>query len=156
MSLLCLYHQVMRITISHFQCGRHTLWYWSGHVILQVCKLLRHVAPTETLQIASKYSEINLRLYGPQLLAAAHIVCLHPNSKIAKENFEGEYCTKRRAMDTWKLVELIFGVTGFHGLGLWTTLYGCMHGIAHIDTLLFVIQLTMYVWSTYLCKYRIV
>ncbi|KAF0300210.1 Alpha-catulin [Amphibalanus amphitrite] len=59
----------------------------SDHV-QEVCKLLRHVAPTETLQIASKYSEINLRLYGPQLLAAAHIVCLHPNSKIAKENFE--------------------------------------------------------------------
>ena len=72
----------------------YKLW---GHVSFQVCKLLRHVAPTETLQIASKYSEINLRLYGPQLLAAAHIVCLHPNSKIAKENFEGE-CRGKLAM----------------------------------------------------------
>ena len=55
----------------------------------QVCKLLRHIATTESLQVASKYSEINLRIYGPQVVTAAQTLCLYPTSKIAKENVEG-------------------------------------------------------------------
>lgn len=59
--------------------------------ILEVCKLLRHVAPTETLQVSAKFTEINLRIYGPQVVTAAHTLCRHPTSKIAKENLEGIY-----------------------------------------------------------------
>ncbi|XP_063225043.1 alpha-catulin isoform X1 [Bacillus rossius redtenbacheri] len=56
--------------------------------ILEVCKLLRHIAPTDTLQVSAKYTEINLSIYGPQVLTAAHTLSLHPTSKIAKENLE--------------------------------------------------------------------
>nr|CAD7198960.1 unnamed protein product [Timema douglasi] len=56
--------------------------------ILEVCKLLRHIAPTDNLQVSAKYTEINLRIYGPQVVTAAHTLSLHPTSKIAKENLE--------------------------------------------------------------------
>ncbi|XP_049816325.1 alpha-catulin [Schistocerca nitens] len=56
--------------------------------ILEVCKLLRHIAVTDTLQVSAKYTEINLRIYGPQVITAAHTLSLHPTSKIAKENLE--------------------------------------------------------------------
>jgi hypothetical protein len=41
------------------------------------------------LQVSAKYAEINLRIYGPQVVTAAHTLSLHPTSKIAKENVEG-------------------------------------------------------------------
>ncbi|KAL1500968.1 hypothetical protein ABEB36_006378 [Hypothenemus hampei] len=56
--------------------------------ILEVCKLLRHVAVSETLQVSAKFTEINLRVYGPQVVTAAKTVSLHPASKIAQENLE--------------------------------------------------------------------
>ncbi|XP_060520875.1 alpha-catulin isoform X2 [Cylas formicarius] len=56
--------------------------------ILEVCKLLRHVAVSETLQVSAKFTEINLRVYGPQVVTAAKTVALHPGSKIAQENLE--------------------------------------------------------------------
>lgn len=52
--------------------------------------MLRHVASTDALQVSAKYTEINLRIYGPQVVTAAHTLALHPTSKIAKENLEGE------------------------------------------------------------------
>lgn len=55
---------------------------------IQVCKLLRHIALTETQQIQAKFTEINLRIYGPQVLTAARALSAHPNSKIAKENLD--------------------------------------------------------------------
>lgn len=55
-----------------------------------MCKLLRHIATTDSLQVAAKYGEINLRIYGPQVVTAAQTLCLYPTSKIAKENVEGE------------------------------------------------------------------
>ena len=55
----------------------------------EVCKLLRHVAPNESLQVAAKYAEITVRIYGPQMLTATHTLSIYPNSKIAKENFQG-------------------------------------------------------------------
>lgn len=36
--------------------------------MLEVCKLLRHIALTETLQVQAKFTEINLRIYGPQVI----------------------------------------------------------------------------------------
>lgn len=68
----------------------------------QVCKLLRHIALSESLQVSAKFTEINLRIYGPQVVTAAHTLARHPTSKIAKENLEGWlntytlYTTKRR------------------------------------------------------------
>ncbi|XP_025830462.1 alpha-catulin isoform X2 [Agrilus planipennis] len=56
--------------------------------ILEVCKLLRHVAMSETLQVTAKFAEINLRVYGPQVITAAKTVAANPNSKIAQENLE--------------------------------------------------------------------
>jgi len=57
----------------------------------QICKMLRHVASTDALQVSAKYTEINLRIYGPQVVTAAHTLALHPTSKIAKENLEGKF-----------------------------------------------------------------
>ena len=50
--------------------------------------MLRHVAVSETLQVSAKFTEINLRVYGPQVVTAAKILCLHPESKIAQENLD--------------------------------------------------------------------
>jgi len=68
------------------ECGER----FQEHVdhLQEVCKLLRHVAPAEAMQVAAKYAEITVRIYGPQMLTAAHTLSLYPNSKIAKENFE--------------------------------------------------------------------
>lgn len=62
--------------------------------MFKVCKLLRHIALTETQQIQAKFTEINLRIYGPQVLTAARSLSTHPNSKIAKENLEGKFHLK--------------------------------------------------------------
>ncbi|CAK9821329.1 Ctnnal1 [Anthophora retusa] len=56
--------------------------------ILEVCKMLRHVALSESLQVSAKFTEINLRIYGPQVVTAAYTLARHPTSKIAKENLE--------------------------------------------------------------------
>lgn len=56
--------------------------------ILEICKLLRHIALTETLQVQAKFTEINLRIYGPQVITAARVLSNYPSSKIAKENLE--------------------------------------------------------------------
>ncbi|KAJ6646035.1 Alpha-catulin [Pseudolycoriella hygida] len=56
--------------------------------ILDVCKLLRHIALSETLHVQAKFTEINLRIYGPQVITACRALSMHPNSKIAKENLE--------------------------------------------------------------------
>ncbi|XP_022186503.2 alpha-catulin isoform X2 [Nilaparvata lugens] len=56
--------------------------------LLEICKLMRHVASSETLQVSARYAEINLRIYGPQVVTAAHTLNQHPTSKIAKENLE--------------------------------------------------------------------
>lgn len=57
-------------------------------VFYQVCKLLRHISPTDSLHVQAKYAEINLKIYGPQLAVAARVLCSNPTSKIAKENFD--------------------------------------------------------------------
>ncbi|OWR44494.1 alpha-catulin isoform 1 [Danaus plexippus plexippus] len=55
---------------------------------LQVCKLLRHIAMSETLQVSAKFAEINLRIYGPQVVTAARTLAAHPNSAAARENLD--------------------------------------------------------------------
>ncbi|KZC05580.1 PREDICTED: alpha-catulin [Dufourea novaeangliae] len=56
--------------------------------IVEVCRMIRHVAPTETLSVSAKFTGIHLEMYGPQVLTAAHTLAKHPTSKIAKENLE--------------------------------------------------------------------
>lgn len=53
--------------------------------------MLRHIACTDTLQVNTRYAEINLRIYGPQVVTAAQTLAMHPQSKIAREHMEGEY-----------------------------------------------------------------
>lgn len=50
--------------------------------------MLRHVAVSETLQVSAKFTEINLRVYGPQVITAAKTLASYPGSKIAQENLE--------------------------------------------------------------------
>uniref|UniRef100_A0A8D8ZL97 Alpha-catulin n=1 Tax=Cacopsylla melanoneura TaxID=428564 RepID=A0A8D8ZL97_9HEMI len=56
--------------------------------ILEICKLLRHMAGTESLQVATYHAEYHLKIYAPQLVTAARTLADHPSSKIAKENLE--------------------------------------------------------------------
>ncbi|XP_076303963.1 alpha-catulin-like isoform X2 [Tachypleus tridentatus] len=56
--------------------------------VQEVCKLLHHVASTESLQVTSKNLDNCLKIYGTQVLNASHTLCLHPKSKIAKENLD--------------------------------------------------------------------
>ncbi|XP_058464580.1 alpha-catulin isoform X4 [Malaya genurostris] len=56
--------------------------------VLEVCKLLRQIALTETLQVQAKFTEINVRIYGPQVITASRALMSHPQSKMAKENLE--------------------------------------------------------------------
>lgn len=56
--------------------------------IMDVCKLLRHIALTERLHVQVKFTEINLRIYGPQVITAARALLAYPSSKLAKENLE--------------------------------------------------------------------
>ncbi|XP_067141907.1 alpha-catulin-like [Centruroides vittatus] len=54
----------------------------------EVCKLLHHVANTESLQVTSKHTEICVKVYGSQIITSCHTLCLHPTSKIARENLD--------------------------------------------------------------------
>ncbi|CAG4979103.1 unnamed protein product [Parnassius apollo] len=56
--------------------------------IIEVCKLLRHIAMSETLQVSAKFAEINLRIYGPQVMTAARTLAAHPGSAAARENLD--------------------------------------------------------------------
>ncbi|XP_014245074.1 alpha-catulin isoform X5 [Cimex lectularius] len=82
------------ITNSALACDeirtQHSSQCFSQHIehIVEMCKLLRHIASTETLQVSARYTEINIRIYGPQIALAATTLTQHPTSKIAKENLE--------------------------------------------------------------------
>ncbi|XP_013780387.1 alpha-catulin-like [Limulus polyphemus] len=56
--------------------------------IQEVCKLIHHVANTESLQVTSKNLDYCLKVYGIQVLNASHTLCMHQTSKIAKENLD--------------------------------------------------------------------
>nr|XP_037866990.1 alpha-catulin isoform X3 [Bombyx mori] len=56
--------------------------------IIEVCKLLRHIAMSETLQVSAKFAEINLRIYGPQVVTAARTLAAYPGSAAARENLD--------------------------------------------------------------------
>ena len=68
------------------QYGQQFLEY-NDHV-QEVCKLVHHIAMIDSLEVASKHLENSITIYGPQVIAACQTLCLHPNSKIAKENLD--------------------------------------------------------------------
>lgn len=60
-----------------------------------VCKLISHVAVREADRVRAKHSQVNLHIYGPQVIVASNTFCMDPTSKIAKETFE-DFC------DMWR------------------------------------------------------
>ena len=60
-----------------------------------VCKLISHVAVRETDRVRAKHSQVNLHIYGPQVIVASNTFCMDPTSKIAKETFDN-FC------DMWR------------------------------------------------------
>uniref|UniRef100_A0A183E8C0 Alpha-catulin n=1 Tax=Gongylonema pulchrum TaxID=637853 RepID=A0A183E8C0_9BILA len=59
-----------------------------------VCRLLHHVSLTDGLHVATGHVERNLRALAPLTLLAGRTLCIHPSSRIARENLE-VFC------DTW-------------------------------------------------------
>lgn len=43
---------------------------------------------SETLQVSAKFAEINLRIYGPQVVTAARTLAAHHGSTAARENLD--------------------------------------------------------------------
>lgn len=58
---IALNHELDRLSIEGDRFNDHI-----DHM-LEICKLLRHIAMSETLQVQTKFSEINVRIYGPQV-----------------------------------------------------------------------------------------
>lgn len=79
---IALNHEIDRLQDSADRFHEHI-----DHM-LEICKLLRHIAMTETLQVQTRFSEINVRIYGPQVITASKALCSYPNSKAMKENLE--------------------------------------------------------------------
>lgn len=79
---IALNHEIDRLQNSADRFHEHI-----DHM-LEICKLLRHIAMTESLQVQAKFSEINVRIYGPQVITASKALCSYPSSKAMKENLE--------------------------------------------------------------------
>ncbi|VDK74918.1 unnamed protein product [Litomosoides sigmodontis] len=62
--------------------------------IQEVCRLLHHISLTDALHVATGHAERNLRSLAPLTLLAGRTLCIHPSSRIARENVE-VFC------DTW-------------------------------------------------------
>ncbi|VDM96508.1 unnamed protein product [Thelazia callipaeda] len=62
--------------------------------IQEVCRLLHHISLTDGLHVATGHTERNLRSLAPLTLLAGRTLCIHPSSRIARENVE-VFC------DTW-------------------------------------------------------
>ncbi|XP_022111474.1 alpha-catulin-like isoform X2 [Acanthaster planci] len=54
----------------------------------EACRLLGHIAGTVPLAISADYAENNIKSLGPQIVALATTLAIHPSSKIAKESLE--------------------------------------------------------------------
>ncbi|CEF68630.1 Alpha-catulin [Strongyloides ratti] len=62
--------------------------------VQDVCRLLHHVSLTDSLHVYSGQTERTLRALSPLTLFAGRTLCIHPSSRIARENLE-VFC------DTW-------------------------------------------------------
>uniref|UniRef100_A0A914HFZ8 Alpha-catulin n=1 Tax=Globodera rostochiensis TaxID=31243 RepID=A0A914HFZ8_GLORO len=60
----------------------------------EVCRLLHHISLTDALHVFTGHAERNLRALAPLTLLAGRVLCVHPSSRIARENLE-VFC------DTW-------------------------------------------------------
>ncbi|CAJ0961572.1 unnamed protein product, partial [Mesorhabditis belari] len=60
----------------------------------EVCRLLHHISLTDALHVNTGHCERNMRSLAPLCLLAGRTLCLHPSSRIARENLE-VFC------DTW-------------------------------------------------------
>lgn len=79
---IALNHEIDRLQNSADRFHEHI-----DHM-LEICKVLRHIAMTESLQVQAKFTEINVRIYGPQVITASKALCSYPSSKAMKENLE--------------------------------------------------------------------
>ncbi|XP_071792052.1 alpha-catulin-like isoform X2 [Asterias amurensis] len=61
----------------------------------EASRLLGHIAGTAPLAITADYTENNIKCLGPQIVALATTLAIHPSSKIAKESLD-VFC------DTWE------------------------------------------------------
>ncbi|KRX85381.1 Alpha-catulin [Trichinella sp. T6] len=62
----------------------------------EVCRLLHHISLTESLHVRTGHSERNLRALAPLTILSGRTFCLHPSSRIARENLQ-VFC------ETWSL-----------------------------------------------------
>ncbi|KAI6221308.1 hypothetical protein M3Y99_01559500 [Aphelenchoides fujianensis] len=62
--------------------------------IQQVCRLLYHISLTDSLHVRTGHAERSLRALAPLTSSAGRTLCIHPSSRIARENLE-VFC------DTW-------------------------------------------------------
>ncbi|KAI6222192.1 hypothetical protein M3Y95_00958600 [Aphelenchoides besseyi] len=62
--------------------------------IQQVCRLLYHISITDSLHVRTGHAERSLRSLAPLISFAGRTLCIHPSSRIARENLE-VFC------DTW-------------------------------------------------------
>ncbi|CAD6184915.1 unnamed protein product [Caenorhabditis auriculariae] len=60
----------------------------------EVCRLLHHISITDALHVHTGHVERNMRALAPLTLQAGRTLCIHPSSRIARENLE-VFC------DTW-------------------------------------------------------
>ncbi|VDN57602.1 unnamed protein product [Dracunculus medinensis] len=62
--------------------------------IQEVCRLLHHISLSDWLHVLTGHAERNLRAFTPLTVLAGRSLCMHPSSRIARENLE-VFC------DTW-------------------------------------------------------
>ncbi|CCD70912.3 Alpha-catulin [Caenorhabditis elegans] len=60
----------------------------------EVCRLLHHISITDALHVHTGHVERNMRALAPLTILAGRTLCVHPSSRIARENLE-VFC------DTW-------------------------------------------------------
>lgn len=53
-----------------------------------MCRLLHHISLTEALHVQSGQAERSLAALAPLTILAGRTLCLHPSSRIARENLE--------------------------------------------------------------------
>ncbi|KAF8368377.1 ctn-1, partial [Pristionchus pacificus] len=63
----------------------------------EVCRLLHHISITDGLHVSTGHCERNMRAFAPLCLLAGRTLCMHPSSRIARENLE-VFC------DTWSQI----------------------------------------------------
>ncbi|XP_059095535.1 alpha-catulin-like isoform X2 [Tigriopus californicus] len=81
--------------------------------IEEISKVIRNAFVSDVLNVQTKHAEINLKIFGPQIIIAAQTLIHHPHSKAAHHNLEC-FCT------LWKSLanELMLGCKQVQGDGI--------------------------------------